>query len=384
MSAYVKKLGGAFAGGNKEIDVDAANPIYKSVDGVVYTQSNDSIIRYPTDNPATIYDIADGTKVIFDGTFEGATYLTSINIPSSVTKIGREAFSGCYNIDVLDIPESVDYIDSYAFYSSFKKIYLRPLVPPTTGYGNLFSSTKTQICVPYQSLAKYKKISAYNSIELWQFIARHHYEPYYVATFLTGIDFSKVTGAKAYKVVKNDETQTSGSAKLNGAPVARAANGTESPLKLVQVDKAGAGDCVLIKFDADAPETIELTTDNTAANITDNLLKGVTDTTTVGGNDGTSVNYIFDGENFVQVTGTTDVANGLGYLQLPEDIQQSVSSGTITIANLPVEDSPTGITDIRSDSENGSRQTIYNLQGQRVTNPTHGVYIVNGHKVVIK
>lgn len=43
----------------------------------------------------------------------------------------------------------------------------------------------------------------------------------------------------------------------------------------------------------------------------------------------------------------------------------------------------TGVNDVRSKTED-TRNEVYNLAGQRVTQPTKGLYIVNGHKVVIK
>ena len=44
---------------------------------------------------------------------------------------------------------------------------------------------------------------------------------------------------------------------------------------------------------------------------------------------------------------------------------------------------PTGIYTLRQQTETGD-QTIYDLQGRRVTSPTPGIYIKNGRKVVIK
>jgi hypothetical protein len=34
--------------------------------------------------------------------------------------------------------------------------------------------------------------------------------------------------------------------------------------------------------------------------------------------------------------------------------------------------------------ENGEVKTVYDLQGRKVENPTKGIYIVNGNKVVVK
>ena len=42
----------------------------------------------------------------------------------------------------------------------------------------------------------------------------------------------------------------------------------------------------------------------------------------------------------------------------------------------------TGIDKVKA--ENGKVKTVYDLQGRKVENPTNGVYIINGKKVVIK
>ena len=47
------------------------------------------------------------------------------------------------------------------------------------------------------------------------------------------------------------------------------------------------------------------------------------------------------------------------------------------------EDGTTRISDVRSKTEE-VRGEYYDLQGRRVAQPTKGVYIVNGRKVVIK
>jgi len=47
------------------------------------------------------------------------------------------------------------------------------------------------------------------------------------------------------------------------------------------------------------------------------------------------------------------------------------------------DDETTGISDVRINTENGTTQ-YYDLSGRRVTQPTKGLYIVNGKKVIIK
>ena len=42
----------------------------------------------------------------------------------------------------------------------------------------------------------------------------------------------------------------------------------------------------------------------------------------------------------------------------------------------------TGIEDVKV--ENGKAKAIYDLQGREVTNPTYGIYIIDGKKVLVK
>ena len=45
---------------------------------------------------------------------------------------------------------------------------------------------------------------------------------------------------------------------------------------------------------------------------------------------------------------------------------------------------PAGIECLESIDNSGKTTVFYDLQGRQVTNPTKGIYIVNGRKVVIK
>ena len=53
-------------------------------------------------------------KYIGNSTFQNCVRLTSIEIPESVTSIGRDAFS-CSGLTSINIPESVTVIGNYAF-----------------------------------------------------------------------------------------------------------------------------------------------------------------------------------------------------------------------------------------------------------------------------
>ena len=70
-------------------------------------------------------------------------------------------------------------------------------------------------------------------------------------------------------------------------------------------------------------------------------------------------------------------------------VQFEVSSGSghIRVAslkiNVNVPGDPSGIDFVQTNTLAGQR-VIYDLSGRRVTNPTKGIYIVDGRKVVVR
>lgn len=61
--------------------------------GVLYTKDWGKLIEAPYE--LTTYTIKEGTKVIGDWAFKECESLKYVNIPNSVTKIGKCAFSNC-------------------------------------------------------------------------------------------------------------------------------------------------------------------------------------------------------------------------------------------------------------------------------------------------
>ena len=62
------------------------------------------------------YTVKSGTLVIADSAFSNCFSLTSVTIPNSVTSIGEGAFRGCRSLTSVTIPNSVTSIGSSAFY----------------------------------------------------------------------------------------------------------------------------------------------------------------------------------------------------------------------------------------------------------------------------
>lgn len=111
--------------------------------------------------------------------------------------------------------------------------------------------------------------------------------------------------------------------------------------------------------------------------------------------DGTGAEDVSANKMVGSATETTAVAEGAGYI-LSDGVFQPAKAGTLPAGkaylNIAVSSAPflsldfgneaTNIADVRSKMEDVKGE-VYNLNGQRVAQPTKGLYIVNGKKVVL-
>jgi hypothetical protein len=74
------------------LTVEALNPVYTSLDGVLFNKSRTTLLQYP----------------------EGR--VGNYAVPSEVTTIGGSAFSGCFALTDLVIPDTVTAIEPHAFH----------------------------------------------------------------------------------------------------------------------------------------------------------------------------------------------------------------------------------------------------------------------------
>lgn len=92
------------------IYVEDSNTKYCSVDGVLFSKNQETLVAYPNGKGDT-YCIPEGTKNIY-GAFQYCTSLKSVFIPNSVTSIGSYAFEGCTNLTIYGYHNST--AESYA------------------------------------------------------------------------------------------------------------------------------------------------------------------------------------------------------------------------------------------------------------------------------
>lgn len=167
------------------------------------------------------------------------------------------------------------------------------------------------------------------------------------------LDYSGVTGLKAYQ------------ATLSG-----------SKITFTKVTTVPAGEGVLLQGE-EGDYNVPVTTDVAAWDADDNAFVRGTGAA-VPTSDGGNHNYILSngdaGIGFYQANGTT-VATNRAYLQ-------TTTSGARIGLNF--DDETTGISAVENVEPSTSKTVVFNLNGQRIANPSKGLYIVNGKKVIIK
>ena len=91
--------------------------------------------------------LGDSVQVIPDEAFV-ALGITNVNLPNSLTSIGKLAFLGCTNLASITIPSQVTTIGNYAFSEcgNLRSITMEPTVPPTI-YSQTFDEVGTGVRV---------------------------------------------------------------------------------------------------------------------------------------------------------------------------------------------------------------------------------------------
>ena len=154
--------------------------------------------------------------------------------------------------------------------------------------------------------------------------------------------------------------------------------------KLTAVDEVPAGTPVLLIKDGGATESIPVMTG--AAAVSDNdLVAGTGDAVDTEDGDYTNMilNNIDGNVGFYFAAGKTVAANR-AYLHILTTLAPDKADGS-RMTMVFGDETPTGISEkVTVNSEKFATAPVYNLNGQRVAQPTKGLYIVNGKKVVVK
>lgn len=118
-----------------DISVDSSNPAYCSEDGVVFDKDKTQLCFCPGGKTG-MYRIPDSVTYIDFYAFYGCTSLKQVTIPDSVTSIDEGAFQNCSGLENVTIGSSVKYIRTRVFEgcASLKTIYFRGNAPKMEVY----------------------------------------------------------------------------------------------------------------------------------------------------------------------------------------------------------------------------------------------------------
>jgi len=117
------------------------------------------------DRTITTVDLT-GVGSIRNCAFYDCTSLTSVTMPSSVTRLGDFAFFGCTSLTSVTISSGVTSLGDYAFAgcSNLTTMTMQPTTPPTLGYVALPAlSNISAIYVPSASLSAYQSASGWSN-----------------------------------------------------------------------------------------------------------------------------------------------------------------------------------------------------------------------------
>ena len=77
------------------ITIADENPVYKTVDGILYSKDGTHLIKCPMGKSQELVRIPDGVLYIDDYAFEGCSGFTSLVLPASVAEVGFYSFNKC-------------------------------------------------------------------------------------------------------------------------------------------------------------------------------------------------------------------------------------------------------------------------------------------------
>ncbi len=138
----------AFAGCTslKEFNVHDDNESYKSIDGVVFTEDEKTLVAYPANKSGAEYTIPASVTTIEMYAFSSNISLESLTIPDTVTTLGNYTFDGSM-IDTIIVGNGITEISSGCFaQSSIKTIVISDSVK-AINYAAFWAATELETLI---------------------------------------------------------------------------------------------------------------------------------------------------------------------------------------------------------------------------------------------
>lgn len=414
---YIKTIGtGAFRGcekltisslpTNTTIGDNAFNGCAKMADsesGIIYVGEN-LIQMYKSDININSVTVKAGITTIHKGAFKGKTNLTSITFAdNSLTTIGDEAFSGCYNLTTLNIPNTVTTWGQNIFSGctrltndgTYQKagdhVIVKVVATEETDYtipGNIIYIAENAFkdCNNMQKIYCYAEkaptSATYqlgNSKSYILYVNDGCEDDFYTKwnVQLDRINTTKVAiGSSGYTTLTLIH-----SANVPTGTKAYTATINNGSIELTEVSQLEKGVGYIIWSTNGTSGTYNFNAAGEAVKETsENMMKGVLKNTTLNGDGSIYLLSLYKGVVGFRCLGdnTYNLPAGKAYLQSDN------SSGSVERDFLNFGGDETDIEDTKEDEIINSRNnTTYNLAGQKLSAPQKGLNIVDGKLVLL-
>ena len=319
-------------------NVDANSNSFATEDGVLFNKDKTKLVRYPQGKSGNTYTIPTSVTTIDKYAFYSCSSLTEITLPDALTTIDKYAFYYCSKLEAITIPASVTSIEYFAF----------------ADCSNL--ATVTLNSNPYINANAFKGIADGAAVTM-NLTANAAGGAYWMTFYNENHNFEADANTQIFKA---------------------ALTGTKLELTELKTDQTVTKDNPVILKSTAGTITMTLTSTASGNDFTSNSLEGVWDAAGLTAAD-PSTTYVLNYK----------AATGVGFYKLASGKTLGVGKAYLTYDGstapefLGFGDDATGIKAI----DNGQLtidNEVYDLQGRRVAQPTKGLYIVNGKKVVIK
>ena len=306
-------------------------------------------------------------------------YLNDLAVlPSTIREVGNQAFTPYHTdglpLDNLVVPAPMEHLGDYV-YNIAHDVYIKGSNPFTLGTTPFGTQSTLKIHVPVDRSFAFKAASDWSSytdkiVEELK-IGATGYTTYY----LENENFQVPTGCTAYIITGSTPS------------------GSISTPDHADVKAFGAGKIIpkqtgfVLQGPANSTVVYQANVTGTEENVTGNLLVGTA----------TEHEFSATGKKFYVLANGDQ---GMGFykqgtrggasiklpahragLRLDESIARSKEALFFDFDAARENSQTTGIENI-SNAKQPQENVVYDLQGRRVTNPTHGIYIINGKKVI--
>ena len=324
-------------------------------------------------------EIPGSVTTIEEGAFGSCSSLASIEIPNSVTTIGSSAFYNCSSLANIEIPSSVTTIGEYAFYWCFGLTSITSHIPAkklfAPGIGAFDDVNKNcTLYVPYGAKETYAATEGWNVfkniVELSVFdltVSAAGYATLYLdynAIIPQGVEVYTASAVDGNRLMMQEVT---GTLPANTGVIARAEQGTYTFVESTETVGAIEGNL----FRGSVEDTY-ITPAKEAKYYVLSMKDGVVGMYEDALSGGTFKNnahkaYLVLGEKNLGIYDEEVDTEDPG-MQLSNSYYFDFGG---TTAIDPV------VTEVNDN-------IYYDLSGRRVENPTRGIYILNGKKILVK